>query len=343
MVKSGQAPESTYGGEVEMLAIRQGSGSLLPFEYALQRQVQTRVADVTDVYEQPAHIAHDSSKHLIEIGGGVHRELSQLLYVLRHSISELQTTLTTECEGGLLSSSYHPFEKPASAYKNVLPKPIYDLFRGIHNDKNYLHPTALQKVYPTHPHTGRGWRHELTALAAATQPWNSLKVEEAAEQIAVMQATGWLFNLLTANSPFAEWKLTGKRDYRLEIWNLLMETSRYAQDKELIKNLPAKPKNLTDYYRYVFSKQRPMIIPDEQMDPNVDYKVQFRAVVQPADNVEFNVFTYLLADSVKVADRCTGNVQRIKPSVAHVFNGCDFLYFPRYGARLRVDLPKGDQ
>ena len=41
MVKSGQAPESTYGGEVEMLAIRQGSGSLLPFEYALQRQVQT--------------------------------------------------------------------------------------------------------------------------------------------------------------------------------------------------------------------------------------------------------------------------------------------------------------
>ena len=48
---------------------------------------------------------------------------------------------------------------------------------------------------------------------------------------------------------------------------------------------------------------------------------------------------YLEADSVKVIDVGSGEEMEMKPEVGHCFNGFDFLYFPRYGARLRISLP----
>lgn len=48
---------------------------------------------------------------------------------------------------------------------------------------------------------------------------------------------------------------------------------------------------------------------------------------------------YLKSETVNVVDIETGEQQEIKPSVAHICNAYDFLYFPRYGARLRLFLP----
>ena len=84
----------------------------------------------------------------------------------------------------------------------------------------HVHPDVLPKVYAgwDNPEQARGWFHEAGTMAASAQPWNSVDKETAASQIRAVQATGWLFNLLTANSPYAEGKETGKRDYRLEMW-----------------------------------------------------------------------------------------------------------------------------
>jgi hypothetical protein len=77
--------------------------------------------------------------------------------------------------------------------------------------------------------------------------------------------------------------------------------------------------------------------------PDENYRTKFLAVVQLEDDQELNVLKYLQANSVMVIDIETGEEKEIKPSVAHIFNGFDFLYYPRYGARLRVNLPRADR
>src|SRR5207247_2382439 len=100
-----------------------------------------------------------------------------------------------------------------------------------------------------------------------------------------------------------------------------------------------------DYYRHLYSLQRPVVVPHvgEQEHSDGKYRRQFLAVVQPEDQQEFNVLQYLQAKRVRVVDIETGEQKEIQPSVAHIVNGFDFLYYPRHGARLRVSLPYADQ
>ncbi len=335
----------TYGGEVEMLAINSDNGLPVPFDDEVRSMVQAALKHGRDMFNEPVSVGYDSSRHLIEIGAGVHSELACLVDALKKAISTVERTLSRERNARLLSLSYHPTEDMDTAYKNVLPKPMYDLWRGVYAGQYHLKPEALRNVYPTEPEKGRGWQHQYTALSTSIQPWNSLEIGTAADQLAVIQATSWMFNLLTANSPFAAKRRTDKRDFRLDIWEPMLSTSRYKKDAQLIKNLPNRPGGLTDYYKHVFGNQRLMAIPcaeEHTTGSIVNYKKHFRAVKQYPDEQEFNVLDYLRADIVSVVDVETGEVQEIRPSVAHIFNGYDFLYFPRYGARLRVQLPQAN-
>ncbi len=335
----------TYGGEVEMLAINSDDGLPIPFDDEVRSIVQAALKHDRDMFNEPVSVGYDSSRHLIEIGAGVHNKLACLVEALKEAISAVEQALSHERNARLLSLSYHPTENMDAAYKNVLPKPMYDLWRGVYAGQYHLKPEALRNVYATEPEKGRGWQHHYTALSTSIQPWNSLEIGTAADQLAVIQATSWMFNLLTANSPFAAKRRTDKRDCRLDIWEPMLSTSRYKKDVQLIKNLPDRPGGLTDYYKHVFGNQRLMAIPcaeEHTTGSIVNYKKCFRAVQQCPDEQEFSVLDYLRADHVSVVDIETGEVQEIRPSVAHVFNGYDFLYFPRYGARLRVQLPQAD-
>jgi hypothetical protein len=335
----------TYGGEVEMLAINSDDGLPVPFDDEVRSSVQAALKHDRDIFNEPVSVGYDSSRHLIEIGAGVHNKLACLVEALKEAISTVELTLSRERNARLLSLSYHPTEDMDTAYKNVLPKPMYDLWRGVYAGQYHLKPEALRNVYPTEPEKGRGWQHQYTAMSTSIQPWNSLEIGTAADQLAVIQATSWMFNLLTANSPFAAKRRTDKRDFRLSLWEPMLSTSRYKKDAQLIKNLPDRPGGLTDYYKHVFGNQRLMAIPCAEEHTTgyvVNYKKHFRAVKQYSDEQEFSVLDYLRADTVSVVDVETGEVQEVRPSVAHVFNGYDFLYFPRYGARLRVQLPQAD-
>ena len=66
------------------------------------------------------------------------------------------------------------------------------------------------------------------------------------------------------------------------------------------------------------------------------------AVVQPDDHEDFTVLDYLTAKSIRAVDIETGEEKKIVPSVGHIFNGFDFLYFPQFGSRLRIKLPLAD-
>ena len=70
--------------------------------------------------------------------------------------------------------------------------------------------------------------------------------------------------------------------------------------------------------------------------------MRFMAIVQPDDHEDFTVLDYLTAKSIRVVDIETGEEKKIVPSVGHIFNGFDFLYFPQFGSRLRVKLPLAD-
>jgi hypothetical protein len=345
MDEVGNEQHTTYGGEVEALTINRFTGSVAPLAQDLCAVIQKRVMDVPDLFASPVLVGYDSTASLVELRGGIYAGLAQLLHALQYSLVTLWQVLEEDSKQRLLASSYHPLDDPQSAYKYVVPRPIYSLMRGSSSDITHIHPDALPKIYPTWPELGRNWRHKETALAAAIQPWNSLQMGQAADQIAALQATGWIFNLLTANSPFAQGKWTGKRDYRLELWKAIMSTSRYKQDNALFNNVPTRPARLVDYYKYVFSNQRPAVIPKPQMlgNPPKDSKTNFLAIKQPDDHYAFNTLTYLQADRIKVIDLESAVEYVVAPSVAHVFNNFDFFYVPRYGARLRMNLPDAEQ
>lgn len=334
---------STYGGEVEILIIDRSSRSVAPLSQDLCDVIQKKLEGVPDIYGLPVLIGHDATASLVELRGGIYEKLPHLLYSLQHALFQLWETLDREGKYALLASAYHPREDPLAAYKYVIPRPIYSLVKG----SSGVHAKALSKIYPDQPELGRKWQHEETSLAAAIQPWNSLEPEQAADQIAVLQATGWIFNLLTANSPFAQGKSTGKRDYRLGIWDTMTVNSRYEQDRTLMRNVPTRPRKLVDYYKYVFSNQRPAVIPDlnpfTQGNPAKDSKTNFLAIKQPGDQQEFNILTYLQADTIKAIHLDDASEQDVTPSVAHIFNNFDFFYVPHYGARLRIKLPYAER
>jgi hypothetical protein len=338
---------STYGGEVEILIIDKSTGSVAPLPQDIRAAIQQKLDDVLDSSGSPMHIGYDATSSLVELRGGIYGELSHLLYSLQHALFQLWDALEKEDKYSLLASAYHPREDPRSAYQYVLPRPVYSVVKGSYSNASHVHKDALAKIYPTRPELGRNWHHEETSLAAAIQPWNSLEPAQAADQIAALQATGWIFNLLTANSPFAQGRLTGKRDYRLEIWDAMTATSRYKQDRTLMSNVPTRPRRLVDYYKFVFSNQRPAVIPDlhpfTQGNSVQDNKTNILAIKQPNDRQEFNILTYLQADTIKTIRLDSAVEQNVTPSVAHIFNNFDFFYIPRYGARLRINLPDAER
>jgi hypothetical protein len=337
---------STYGGEVEILIIDKATGSVAPLPQDIRTAIQQKLEDVLDSSGLPVHIGYDATASLVELRGGIYEKLPHLLYSLQHALFQLWDALEKEGKYSLLASAYHPLEDPRSAYKYVIPRPIYSVVKGSFSGAPHIHREALSKIYPTRPELGRNWRHEETSLAAAIQPWNSLEPAQAADQIAALQATGWIFNLLTANSPFAQGRLTGKRDYRLEIWNTMTAASRYKQDRTLMSNIPIRPRRLVDYYKFVFSNQRPAVIPDlypsTRGNPAKESKTNVLAIKQPGDRQEFNILTYLQADTIKAIHLDDASEQNVTPSVAHIFNNFDFFYIPRYGARLRINLPDAE-
>jgi hypothetical protein len=336
---------ATYGGEVEVLIIDKFTQVATPFSQELRERVQQKLTNVLDRFGLPVLVGYDATKALVELRGVVYDELPDLLYALQHALFQLWKVLEEDGRQCLLASAYHPLDKLQAAYKHIMPRPVYSLVAGSLDGRVHVHPNALAKIYPTAPEKGRNWNHQRTALSTAIQPWNSLNSRHAAGQLAVLQATGWLFNLLTANSPFADGRWTEKRDYRLETWEAITATSRYKQDRALTSNLPAKPERLVDYYKYVFSNQRPAIIPNASANGNPikDSKTNFLAVKQPDDEHEFNMLTYLQADNIKVIDLETAKEQDVIPDVTHIFNNFDFFYVPRYGARLRINLPHADR
>lgn len=344
--KKSSQPRVTYGGEVELLAVNRQSGSLLPVDPLIQSIAQNSVNERILRDDDPVIIGHDCATHLVEIGAGVHDSLVSLIASLKVAIEILQETLTREKNGALLSLSYHPLEATDVAYQHVVNRPIYELIRGRYGEHSNIHPSVLQKIYLTGSETGRTWNHSLGALAASIQPWNSLTLSNAPQQIAVLQATGWLLNLLTANSPVANGLMQEKRDYRLEIWGNsgILSTSRYKADRDLIKNVPNRPRRLVDYYHYVLTHQRPLAVPlvEHHETAGQPYKTSFMAIVQPEDQEDFTVLDYLRAKDIRAVDIETGEEKKIVPSVGHIFNGFDFLYFPQFGSRLRLKLPLAD-
>lgn len=338
--------EVTYGGEIEVLAVDCNTGSLSPLEATIQQQIQTKLDTFQDNAHQPINIDVDQARHIIEFRGAVSTHLPHLVTSYCSAIENAHHHLKQHANTTFLSSSFHPFEDPASAYKNVTPKPIYDLFRGPFNGTTHVHPSVLQKLYTTSPEKGRGWNHEIGATSASIQPWNSLHIEKTASQIAILQATGWMFNLLTANSPLFKGNLTGKRDFRLSMWGEhgMIASSRYPLDQAMTQNLPERPTGLTDYYGYVLSHQRPMVIPHpEQKNSSNAYKLSFLGVIQPQDDQEFTMLTCLLSDHIKTVDIKTGEEYKVAPGISHLCNGFDFLYWPGHGARIRLQLPQADQ
>lgn len=190
--KKSSQPRITYGGEVEILAINRQSGSLLSVDPIIQEIVQNSVNERILRTNDPVIIGHDCATHLVEIGAGVHDNLVSLITALKIAIGTLQETLTREKDGALLSLSYHPLETADIAYQHVVNRPIYELIRGHYGVQSNIHPSVLQKIYLTASQSGRTWKHSLGALAASIQPWNSLTLNKASHQIAVLQATGWL-------------------------------------------------------------------------------------------------------------------------------------------------------
>ena len=336
----------TFGGESENIAVTRATGNLFSIQSKTLETAQSLVTRKDMKGKVPSQ-GYDSSRHLPEIGVGVWSSLLNSASALRESVTALANTLQTE-GATLLSISHHPTAGIRESYEEgVLPKPLYDILRGTLEGEPHVHPDVLPKVYAgwDNPERARGWFHEVGTMAASAQPWNSVDKETAASQIRAVQATGWLFNLLTANSPYAEGKETGKRDYRLEMWgpNGIMSTSRHAEDRNLTENIPTDFTSLTGYYKYVLGNQRPMVVPTQVANGNAgEYKTKTRAVVQP-NTEHFNALDYLKSDTVQVVDMETGEKQKIKPSVAHICNAYDFLYFPRYGARLRLFLPNADE
>ncbi len=332
----------TYGGESENIAVTRVTGNLFSIQPKMLEAAQSLVTR-KDLRGKVPSQGYDSSRHLPEIGVGVWSSLLDSTSALRESVTALARTLQSE-GGTIISASHHPTADIREGYENgVLSKPLYDILRGAVKGEPHVHPDVLPKVYAgwDNPEQARGWFHEAGTMAASAQPWNSVDKETAASQIRAVQATGWLFNLLTANSPYAEGKETGKRDYRLEMWgpNGIMSTSRHAEDRNLTENIPTDFKTLTEYYRHVLGNQRPMVVPVEEKSTGAgEYKTKTRVVVQP-NTEHFNVLDYLKSETVNVVDIETGEQQEIKPSVAHICNAYDFLYFPRYGARLRLFLP----
>lgn len=338
---------TTYGGESELLAVNIKTGSLMQVNKTLQNKAQIKVNKVIDINANPINQGYDSSLHLLEIGGGVWSSLTDVINALQQGVKSYQKILM-ENNGSLISLSHHPFDNIQSAYNlGVLPKPLYDIIRGPHSHKLHVYPNVLQSIYPSNSDIGRGWKHRIGTMAASAQPWNSLEIGTAVNNIATLQGTGWFFNLLTANSPYAEGKVTGKRDYRLEMWGPdgIMSTSRYQTDKKLTSNLPEEPHTLVDYFNYVLTSQRPMVIPYQmkEKDTTGQYKTRFMAIVQPDDSAVFDSLKFLRSKSVEVIDIETGEKIHIKPTVDQLFNGFDFNYFARFGARLRINLPKGNE
>ncbi len=302
MEEDSNPSRATYGGEVEVLIIDRSTQAIAPFPQEVRDIVQQKLTGVLDHFGLPVLIGYDATKALVELRGVVYEELPDLLYALQHALFHLWKTLEEDGRQCLLASAYHPLDELQAAYKHIIPRPIYSLVAGSIDDRFHVHPDALAKIYPTAPEKGRNWNHQEAALSTAIQPWNSLNPRHAAGQLAVLQATGWLFNLLTANSPFAGGRWTEKRDYRLETWKAITATSRYKQDRALTSNIPTKPERLVDYYKYVFSNQRPAVIPNTSASGNPirDSKINFLAVKQPDERYEFNMLTYLQADSIKV-------------------------------------------
>ncbi|QBD77283.1 hypothetical protein EPA93_15295 [Ktedonosporobacter rubrisoli] len=340
------SPASTYGGEVETLAVEGNTGRLFPVASLLQQHAQKILSQDRELSLQRVVLDYDEAEHILEFRGVVAHHLPQLISTYRRSLVLVQELLRQHSPASLLSSSFHPLEDPSFAYQYVVPKPLYELFQGPLQVGSHVPFSALSKIYPTNPERGRGWSLELGAMAASIQPWNSLPLEGAASQIALLQAMGWMFNLLTANSPFLQGTLSDKRDYRLEVWgdHGLLASSRYLTDLALTKNLPTRPAGLTDYYRYVLRQQRPLVLPLRKETGSAnEYKYTFLGIIQPNDTREFNALTYLQMDQVRAVDIETGEEQDVHPSVAHLFNGFDFLYYPRYGARIRLHLPEADQ
>ncbi len=331
-------PESihTYGGEIETLAVDINTGHLMQVP-------KNTLTSLSQAHQ--ANFGYDSSYHLLETNLPVSLSLVSLVEKARQVATILNTRLRQD-KTSLVSTSHHPTDNILKAYTDgVLSKPIYDLLSGRRAPRFSLKDNVLPQVYGQDHKNGRGWNHPIGTMSSSIQPWNSLDFNVAPQQLAVLQATGFMFNLLTANSPFAEGEATGLRDSRLRMWGKggMIDTSRYPQERALANNLPEKPRGYSDYFKFVLGHQRPFVVPLSVKADGADssYKTKFMAVVQTGLGENYSVLDMMQAKTIKCIDIETGESVDVKPSLSMFFNGFDFLNFPP-SARFRISLPDAD-
>lgn len=189
---------------------------------------------------------------------------------------------------------------------------------------------------------GRGWKHYVGTDKASIQPWNQLVPEQAGSQIAAVMMSGFLFVLIGANSP------DGKiRDQRVNMWDPkvgIMSTSKIKSDRNLVrapKNFlksDGTAKGIASYFKYVLSNQRPPVV--GARSNSKEYKSDFLIV----ENTSQSALQMLKkAKPITTYDLITGEKQLINPSLKDVFNGFDYLYFPRFGSRIRIFIENPDK
>jgi hypothetical protein len=366
--------QRTYGAEAEYLAVTaNGNHQLRP----LTAETNYTHRSETEPWLEDVDFGLDSTRHLGELGGMgyVSHDLVETFRRLTVSLSILINE-AAENDVAIPDISAFPQEGGVAAYnENVQPKPIYNILRGIHSTTR--NPELWERVLKAagYEDNGRGWKHEVGGDKASLQPWTSLNLETAHQEIAALQATGFVFNLLGANSPYNEGRLTGKRDTRVEMWDPevgIMSTSVVESDRKLVEPVAefvspdGEVKGLASYYKYTLGNLVPMVVPAKQVEGNGAYKSSFWIPAERISALEYLKRSGKAGDAslgqdptkfyseagaelteeqrkIKFVEPETGDVVYGAPSVGDFFNGFDFMYFPRHSARLRVNLPQAGE
>ncbi|MBV9141726.1 MAG: hypothetical protein JO115_12540 [Pseudonocardiales bacterium] len=335
-------PPATFGGEVEALVI-DADGHLGPMTPELRNKAVSAIAEEThlrgelDLYACTPQVSWDVPRSTPELNLGVYDTLPAVVHSARLAISTLNHVLSRHGLS-LLATAYHPSDTEEYAYRYVVNKPIYRLFRGTRqgptNDLTTGERAMLAAAWPDQPERGRGFDHRVHSLSAGIHVWTRTDPESAGSHLAVIHALGWMFNLLTANGPFRH-GLALARDVRLTTWDRFLAPSRCPRDLLVGRPLPEQPKGLADYFSWVMSFC-PLAVPDVEAGGGAwDHPL---AVIPPDDLPDWSILDFLECDQCRVVG-LDGRVRWIEPQFAHMCNGGDWFYWPATGGRLRVLAP----
>ncbi|HKN51309.1 MAG TPA: hypothetical protein VJX66_02345, partial [Amycolatopsis sp.] len=335
-------PQATFGGEIEALVIDK-NGTLTPMLPDIRKAAASAIAeefarqDLLDFYGNSPNVGWDVPMSTPELNLGVYDALPGVVRSARLSVSVLNRVLD---DHGLhlLGAAYHPRDTEEHAYRYVVNKPIYRLFRGSSQGRANLtagEQAMLSAVWPDDPERGRGFDHTAHGLSAGIHVWTRTIPESAGSHLALLSALGWMFNLITANGPVRHGRIVA-RDTRLNTWERFLAPSRCSRDVLLARPLPVPPRGLADYWGWVLSF-RPFAVQD--LDEGGNAWAHPLALIAPAGAAE----DWSMLDFLEL-DRCRaigpdGVTRWIEPRFAHICNSGDWFYWPTTGGRLRILAP----